>query len=222
MLAEIPNSISLLFGIIVIISIFWFYKASHSTNALILLTVWAILMTAVGLSGFLPDFETIPPRFLVGVVPPVLLIFFLFITRKGKAFIDQINLSSITYFSVIRIPVEITLALLYHHSAVSILQTFEGANFDILSGMTASVVAYLVFTKKSWGNRALLIWNITALFLLITIIVISVLCAPGPFQQLSLDQPNIAIFYFPFNMLPSLVVPLVLFSHLVAIRRLNR
>ncbi len=152
MLAEIPNSISLLFGIIVIISIFWFYKASHSTNALILLTVWAILMTAVGLSGFLPDFETMPPRFLVGVVPPVLLIFFLFITRKGKAFIDQINLSSITYFSVIRIPVEITLALLYHHSAVSILQTFEGANFDILSGMTASVVAYLVFTKKKLGQ----------------------------------------------------------------------
>jgi hypothetical protein len=34
------------------------------------------------------------------------------------------------------------------------------------------------------------------------------------------DQPNIAVLYFPFNWLPSCIVPLVLLSHLAAIRQL--
>jgi len=220
MLNQIPNYVNVLFILIVVISIIWFYQASRSKTALIVLCLWAIAMTLLGLSGFLTNFEAMPPRFLIGVIPTILVIFILFLTQKGKAFIDQIDLKSLTYFSVIRIPVEITLALLYHQGAISILQTFEGANFDILSGITAPIIAYLVFTKKSLGRKALLIWNVIALLLLFIIVTISVLCAPSPIQQLSFDQPNIGIFYFPFNLLPSLVVPLVMFSHFVAIQRL--
>jgi hypothetical protein len=42
-----------------------------------------------------------------------------------------------------------------------------------------------------------------------------------PFQQFAFDQPNIAVLYFPFIWLPSCVVPLVLLSHLAAIRQLS-
>jgi hypothetical protein len=39
-------------------------------------------------------------------------------------------------------------------------------------------------------------------------------------QQFGFDQPTVAVLYFPFIWLPGIVVPLVYFSHLVAIRRL--
>jgi hypothetical protein len=39
-------------------------------------------------------------------------------------------------------------------------------------------------------------------------------------QQFAITQPNIAVQYFPFNWLPSVVVPLVLFSHLASIQQL--
>ena len=41
-------------------------------------------------------------------------------------------------------------------------------------------------------------------------------------QQFAFSQPNIAILYFPFSLLPACVVPLVALAHLVAIRRLLR
>ncbi|QRR02066.1 hypothetical protein [Dyadobacter sandarakinus] len=98
--------------------------------------------------------------------------------------------------------------------------TFEGRNFDILSGISAGVVYYLVFVKKSAGNSLLLIWNVICLFLLINIVSIAILSAQTPFQQLAFKQPNIGLTYFPFLLLPSLVVPIVLVSHLAAIRQL--
>jgi hypothetical protein len=37
---------------------------------------------------------------------------------------------------------------------------------------------------------------------------------------MAFDQPNIAILYFPFVWLPSVVVPGVLLAHLVSLRKL--
>jgi hypothetical protein len=58
--------------------------------------------------------------------------------------------------------------------------------------------------------------------LLINIVVNAALSAPSVVQQFAFEQPNIAILYFPFNLLPAVIVPLVLFSHLAAIRQLLR
>jgi len=100
--------------------------------------------------------------------------------------------------------------------------TFEGQNFDILSGLTAPIIFYVGFIKKRIGRKAMLVWNFLCLGLLINIVVIAVLSAPFPFQKLAFDQPNIAVLYFPFVWLPCCIVPLVLFSHVATIRQLLR
>ena len=97
---------------------------------------------------------------------------------------------------------------------------FAGGNFDILSGLSAPVLFYMGFAKKRVHVRLLLIWNFICLGLLINIVVHAILSAPFPFQQLAFDQPNIAILYFPYVWLPGFIVPLVLLSHLAAIRQL--
>jgi hypothetical protein len=66
----------------------------------------------------------------------------------------------------------------------------------------------------------LLIWNVVCLGLLVNIVVIAILSVPTAFQQFGFDQPNIAIGQFPYVWLPSVVVPIVLLSHLVIIRSL--
>lgn len=63
-------------------------------------------------------------------------------------------------------------------------------------------------------------WNFLGLALLIVIVVLAVLSAKTPLQQFAFDRPNIAVAYFPFNWLPSVVVPIVLLSHLAALRQL--
>jgi hypothetical protein len=99
------------------------------------------------------------------------------------------------------------------------LMTFEGYNFDILSGISAIVVYYLVFVRQKAGNKLLLFWNIACLLLLVNIVGIAILAAKTPFQQLAFDQPNIGVTYFPFVILPAIIVPIVLISHIAAIRQ---
>ncbi len=218
---NIPSYISILFIIITLVTVIWFYlTASKPKLFLGLALLWIALQTYLASSGFYRDFSVAPPRLGFAIIPTLILMFSIFLTKKGRDFIQKIDLEKATYLSVVRIPVEIVLALLYHQGAISIWQTFEGANFDILSGITAPIVAYMVFKKKKWGKNILLSWNIICLILLITIVLISTFAFPSPIQQLSFEQPNIAMAYFPFILLPGIVVPIVMFTHFISIYRI--
>lgn len=98
--------------------------------------------------------------------------------------------------------------------------TFEGSNFDILSGLSAPLIYYFGFVKKNFSKKIMLIWNAVCLGLLMNIVITAILSSPFPFQQFAFDQPNIAILYFPFIWLPCCIVPVVLLSHLAAIKQL--
>jgi len=218
---NLPAYISLVFGLTTILTVALFYKATnYSKITLIILLTWLALQTAIGLSGFYTVTDSIPPRFLLLALPALLLIIGLFTTSKGRQYIDGLDVKTLTILHTIRIPVEIVLFWLYVNKAVPELMTFEGRNFDILAGLTAPVIFYLGYIRNQLNRKVILIWNFICLGLLINIVVNAVLSAPFPFQQFAFDQPNIAVLYFPFNWLPSCVVPLVLFSHLAAIRQL--
>ena len=109
---------------------------------------------------------------------------------------------------------------LFVYKAVPQLMTYEGRNFDILAGLSAPLIFYFGFIKKQLSRNAILIWNFICLGLLINIVLNAILSVPFPLQKFAFDQPNVAVLYFPFNLLPSVVVPIVLLSHLAAIRQL--
>lgn len=218
---NLPIAIGLLFDLTTFLTVGLFYLAAHhSKTTLIVLLVWLALQTAIGLSGFYHIKDTVPPRFLLLVGPPMLFIVLLFCTRKGRAYLDSLDLSRLMLLHVIRIPVEIVLFMLFLHKAIPEVMTFEGRNLDILSGLSAPIIWYFAYSRKTLGKTGQLIWNFLCLGLLINIVTHAILSAPMPFQQLAFDQPNEAIFHFPFIWLPCCVVPLVLLSHLAAIRKL--
>nr|WP_298994992.1 hypothetical protein [uncultured Allomuricauda sp.] len=132
-------------------------------------------------------------------------------------FSDKLNLKWLTLLHTIRIPVEIVLFYLFVQGYVPDLMTFEGYNYDILSGISAPMVYYGAFVKNWIGKKGLLIWNFICLAMLINILTIAVLSAQTPIQQLAFDQPNIGVTYFPFVWLPAVIVPIVFYSHLASI-----
>ncbi|MBN8693012.1 MAG: hypothetical protein J0L69_07425 [Bacteroidetes bacterium] len=218
---NLPAYISVVFGLTTFLTVGLIYRATNNSKAtIVILLSWLALQTLIALSGFYTVTDTIPPRFLLLVLPPILFIIGLFTTSKGRQFIDSLDVKRLTFLHIIRIPVEIVLFWLFVNKTIPELMTFEGRNFDILSGLTAPFIFYFGFIKKQLDSRIILIWNFICLGLLINIIANAVLSAPFPFQKFAFDQPNIAVLYFPFNWLPSCVVPLVLFSHLVTIRQL--
>jgi hypothetical protein len=220
---NLPAYISILFVLTTFFAAFLFFKAaSYNRTVIIASIVWLAIQAIVASTGFYTVTNSIPPRFVIAVLPPLVLIVFLFTSRNGKQFIDKMDQRTLTLLHVIRMPVEIVLLWLSIYKLVPSIMTFEGRNFDIVSGISAPLVYYFAFVQKRMSRTALLAWNYICLALLLNIVITAILAAPFPFQKLAFDQPNIAIFYFPFIWLPGFVVPLVLFAHLVVIRRLWR
>jgi len=218
---NLPVYIALTFTLTTILTIIFFYIAANkSTSVIIILFAWIILQTILGMQKFYTVTNTMPPRLLFLALPAVIFIGVLFISRKGKQFIHGLDIKYLTLLHCVRIPVEIVLFWLFVNKAIPQLMTFEGRNFDIAAGLTAPVIYYFAFVKKYLGKAALLTWNFICLALLLNIVVNAVLSAPTAFQQFAFDQPNIAILYFPFTLLPAVVVPLVLLSHLATITQL--
>lgn len=217
----LPLYISLVFGITLLASIFLFYKAAHSSKiVLTILISWIIIQSTVSITGFYASENTLPPRFAFLLMPPLLLILLLFISKKGKLFIDGLDLKWLTLLHIIRIPVELVLLWLFMNKGIPELMTFEGRNFDIISGISAPIVYYFAFLKEQKNIRLLLAWNFICLALVINIAINAVLSLPTKFQQFAFDQPNLALLHFPFTLLPSVLVPIVVFSHLASVRQL--
>lgn len=218
---NIPFYISVLFALTTVLTVWLFFRASkNSMTTLLILLGWVALQGGVALTGFYTVTDTMPPRFALLVLPPTLVIVVLFLSARGRAFLDQLDLKSLTLLHVVRVPVELVLLFLFLHKAVPQLMTFEGRNFDILAGLTAPLIFYFGYIRKKLSKNTILFWNVLCVALLLNIVTHGVLSAPTPFQQFAFEQPNIGLLYFPFVWLPALVVPLVLLSHLAAIRQL--
>lgn len=213
--------VNIAFIITTLLTIFLFYKATNnSKTTLVIIFLWILLQATLSLSGFYTITNTFPPRFALLGLPAILFIIGLFVSEKGRVYIDSLDMKTLTLLHVIRIPVEICLYWLFLHKAIPQLMTFEGRNFDIIAGLTAPLIFYFGYVKNYIGKTILLLWNFICLGLLLNIVVNAILSAPSAFQQFGFEQPNTAIIYFPFVWLPSCVVPLVLFAHLTSIRKL--
>jgi hypothetical protein len=218
---NLPYYISLVFVLTTVLTAWIFYKASNYSRATIaVLIIWLVLQALISMTGFYTVTDTLPPRFLLLVMPPLIGIILLFATSKGRQYIDRLNAKTLTILHAIRVPVEIVLWWLFLHKTIPELMTFEGRNFDILAGISAPLVFYFGYVKGIMSKMVILVWNFICLGLLINIVANAVLSAPFPFQQFGFDQPNIAVLYFPFIWLPCCVVPLVVLSHLACIRQL--
>jgi hypothetical protein len=189
---------------------------------LFLLPLWILLQAVLGTGGFYQATEAMPPRlFVFGVLPAILLVALYFLFFRTQ-FIEQMPLRHLTLLHLVRIPVEVVLFWLYMEGLVPRIMTFAGWNFDILSGMLAIVVYFGAFGPGPTKRWMLVVYNIVGLLLLINIVSIAIMSLPTPLQRLAFDHPNRAVLLFPYVWLPTIIVPIVLFSHLAALWKLAK
>ncbi|TCD11584.1 hypothetical protein EZ449_04810 [Pedobacter frigidisoli] len=218
---HLQTYVYLTFGATVIFTIWLFYKATNYSKPFLLgLIAWIIIQSALGISGFYSNPNTMTARFPLLILPPLLFLVSRLVTKSGRAFLDGLNLPMLTILHVIRIPVEIVLFWLFINNSVPEAMTFHGRNFDILSGISAPLIYYFGFVKKTLSKKVIIAWNLICLALLLNVVSAALLSLPARFIQFGFEQPNIALGYFPFVLLPALLVPLVMLSTVAAIKQL--
>lgn len=221
MIEHLPNWINILFIATTLVTIIFFYFANNKPNRLMLVfLLWVVLHSVLALNGFYQDTLATPPRFTLVIIPSTLIIVYGLLPKQRTWILKNRNTRISTFLHTIRIPMEFVLLYLFIYKMIPELMTFEGRNFDIAAGISAVVVGCLHITNKI-SKRWLLVWNVFGLILILFILVNGILSAELPFQQFGFDQPNRALNYFPFILLPAIVVPIVIYTHLSDIIKLR-
>lgn len=185
------------------------------------LSAWLIYAGLLGYFGVVANAALRPPGavFLVG---PVFLFVFLVLARSaaGARVALALPLWLLIGAQGFRVGVELFLHQLWLDGLAPRMLTYEGANVDILIGLSAPLAAWLS-TRGRLGQRLALGWNVLGLLALANIAVRALLTAPGAFNFIHAEVPNLVIGTFPFTYIPGFFAPLALVLHVLAIRALR-
>lgn len=206
--------------VVVVLTIFLFAISNRNSFRWIsIIVVWSGLQAILAAQGFYTDTTSLPPRFLMVLVPTLLILIISFKKKNLEKAASSRNLELSTFLHSVRLPVEIVLYFLFTYELVPELMTFRGWNLDIIAGLSAPVVGVL-FLKKIIGNKFLLTWNVIGLMLIVFVFTTAILSSELPIQLLAFEQPMKAPIYFPYIILPATIVPIVIWTHVVDIYKL--
>jgi hypothetical protein len=178
---------------------------------------WLGVSGAMALTGFAAKLDTFPPRPVFFLVP-LFGIFWWLLRHEGlkKAFGD-LPITWFVWIQAMRILVEIGLFQLYGMGKIPMSMTFEGWNFDILVGILAIPVGYLLQQNAAkyriWG----IAFNIYGIISVLIVAITGGLSLP----QFSIfyGTPNQAVLEYPYVWLPAFIVPSALLFHIFSLRQ---
>lgn len=184
-------------------------------------TVWLTITAVVAANGLLSDFSSRPPRILMVILPVLVGSFIIAFHPATRDFLRRVPPVLLVGAQAFRIIVELLLDALFKAGLIHATMTWHGRNFDILTGLTAPIIALLIIRLAPRFSKSLaVIWNLAGLALLLNVAVPAILSTPSPFQVFHPNPPFILITQAPFVWLAAFFVPLALVLHLLSLRQL--
>jgi len=165
----------------------------------------------------LHDFSARPPLLPVLIFLSFIGVYFGSYFSAAAKLIESPGLAWLIGLQVFRAGVEIFLDLGYRAGFVPVQMTLEGRNWDVLTGLTALPVAWLV-AKNRAPKWLIYGWNVMGLALLLNVMTIAALSMPTPLRQFHNEPANTFVAYFPYVWLPTYLVQVAWLSHLLIFR----
>lgn len=215
-----PTVSYLLFFAAVAWCLFWSYQATRRGWFVALLVVLGAVHTVLAARGVYTNTSAFPPPQLVLIGPVLLALGVCVVLPTGRAWLRALPLFALTAVHVLRIPVELVLHDAYGAGLVPRAMTYDGTNFDILSGISAALLLPWLRSARPPGRAVLIAWNVLCLALLLNVVGTAVLSIPSSVQRMSFDQPNVLVTAAPWVLLPAVLVPVVLWAHVAALAQL--
>jgi hypothetical protein len=192
--------------------------ASRVRVTALLLSITLVVPMILASAGLLTRYDSIPPPALTPVLIALVTTLIVSFSPIGARIAIRAPLAVLIGYQSFRIAVELLLHRLYAEGVVPVQMTYAGRNFDILSGLSAALIALCLAGGVRIPAVVIRLWNIAGLALLANIVTIAVLSAPVPFRTFHNEPANLLPTMFPFIWLPTFLVPAALFGHLLVFR----
>ena len=226
---DIPGYVAATFvAIVIAVLAFLYYAVNTATSGkksitpslvITLLVGWVFFISVQTFNGYFTNLSGFPRLLLMSGITLIAIIL-LFIWPRTRTILMNMPITTLHYIHIVRVPIEMVLWWLAVSRAIPMEMTFEGANLDIISGISAPFAAVFMVGARSKSRIGAIIWNLIALALLINIAKMSVSYMPYFYTASRGEIINLGVFYFPYVLLPTFIVPAILFSHLVSLFQL--
>lgn len=228
MIAASQASLSVTAGIpalaaIMVLFVIWLVARANPLRAVVVGIVIACIMAlefVLAGSGILAGSTAPPPPLLLMMVPLTITTVTFARSQLAGAIVDNTPFALLIGAQAFRLPLE----LLMHQAAADRIMppqmTFTGINFDIVTGITAAIVALLLMTGHA--PRWLLIgWSLLGSLLLLSVVIIAGTSMPA-IHAFGPTNHNDWVNHIPFVWLPGILVQTALFLHILTWRKLAR
>jgi len=191
-----------------------------TTVTAVLTALWLALTAGLAASGVL-SFTSRPPTMAIFLLLIAAVAIWLATSRLGERLAAGLPLAALVGAQAFRVPLELTMHRAYTEGLMPVQMSYSGRNVDILTGISAIIVAAVLVKrpKALWVAR---LWNVGGLILLLNILTVAVLSAPLPFRTFLNEPANVWITYAPWVWLPAVFVFAAIAGHIVVFRRLRQ
>lgn len=184
------------------------------------MAVWLCATAGASASGVLEGASMPPPAliFMVLVNGTALALAF---SRLGTRLVDGLPIAALVGVQAFRLPLELVLHRWYAEGVLPVQMTYEGHNFDIVTGVLAVAVGAWL---RSRGPSRGLVWvfNLVGFALLLRVMSIAVLSSPIPLRRYLEDPPVLLAYHVPYVWIVPVCVAGALFGHVLVFRWLFR
>ncbi len=186
----------------------------------LIISMWIGLLTILSYKGFFADFSRLPPRPVLVMLTPLPFVLWIAFSKQGNRLLRSVPPQWLVFMQSFRIVVELLIVVAFMNNMLPIQMTFEGRNFDVVTGVLALPVGYILLCKKAYASKFGIAFNIIGLLLLLNILVIAVLSMPTSLRYFKNEPSNAIVAHFPFILLPGLLVPIAYTIHIFSLRQL--
>jgi hypothetical protein len=186
--------------------------------------VWgiAVIMAVqfgLAYSGILRQWNSTPPPMVLMLLVCFAITVAFAYSRIGEEMAATLSFAALIGAQAFRVPLELWMQHASVERVIPRQMTYSGSNLDIVSGLTAIVVA--VVAARGLAHRWLLIgWNALGSLLLLNIIVIAARSMPM-IKAYGEYRVNAQVADPPFVWLPGVLVQAALLGHLLVWRKLK-
>jgi hypothetical protein len=175
------------------------------------LALWLGLLAALVASGWLAgDTKRIP----LFVAATMVVVFFAGVSRVGR-WLASAGVPALVLFQAFRLPLEFVLHAWVNQGVVAETMTWTGANWDIVSGTLAILLAPLCHRTRA----AAWIFNAIGFALLVNVMRVAILSSPLPFAWPV--EPKLAlVLHLPYMLIIPVCVGGALLGHIALTRAL--
>jgi hypothetical protein len=199
-------------------------SANHAWSALITLLIVVLLNVLGDQLGVFSRLDVLPPPFVLLVTACLGLAVAVgmgWLDDLGNTLVRTLSVRSLVALQIFRLPLELLMLRAALLGIMPIEFSLSGYNFDALTGAGALLLVIYCTVTSRVPLFAIALWNGLGIACLIAIAALAALTSPNVHAFGSEARHiNSWVLYFPYSLLPTLLVTYAVFGHVLLTRKL--